>query len=81
MCFRAVVIAAETAVGAGGLGDGCGFAGEAIEHGRSACGGGGDGWGEGSEEFGVGLRWCDGCLDVFLLLLYDLQPARQWASW
>lgn len=69
-----------TAVGAGRLGDGCGFAGEAVEYWRSACGRGGDGGGEGSEEFGVGLWWRDGCFDVFLFLLYAFQPARQWAS-
>ena len=73
--------AAVTAVGTGGLGDGCGFAGEAIEDWRSACGRGRDGGGEGSKEFGVGLWWCDGCLHVLVFLLDDLQPARQWAPW
>lgn len=71
---------AETAVGTGGLADGCGFAGEAIEYGRPAGGRGRDGRGESSEEFGVGLRWCDGGLHVLILLLYDFQSARQWTS-
>ena len=33
----------ETAVGTGGLSDGCRFAGDAVKHGRSACGRGRDG--------------------------------------
>ena len=73
--------AAETAVGAGGLGDGCRFAGDAVKDWRSAGGRGGDGRREGSEEFGVGLWWGDGGLDVLVFLLDYLQPARQWASW
>lgn len=72
--------AAGTAVGTGGLTDGGGFAREAVENRRSACGRGRDSGGEGSEEFGVGLRRCDGCLHVLVFLLYDIQPARQWAS-
>lgn len=64
--------AAETAVGTGGLSNGCGFTGEAVEDWRSACGRSGDGRREGSEEFGVGLWWCDGGLNVLLFLLYYL---------
>lgn len=73
--------AAETAVGAGGLGEGCGFAGDAVEDWRSACGRSGDGRGKSSEEFGVGVRWGDRRLDVLLFLLYYLQPTGQWAPW
>lgn len=73
--------AAGTAVGTGGLSDWGGLAREAVENWRPACGRGRDSRGEGSEEFRVGLRWCDGCLHVLVFLLYDLQPARQWASW
>lgn len=72
--------AARTAAGTGGLSDGSGFARGAVEDWRSARGRGRDSRGEGSEEFGVGLRWCDGCLHVLVLLLDDLQPARQRAS-
>ena len=66
---------AEAAVGTGRLSDGCGFAREAVEDWGSARGRGRDGRGEGPEEFGVGLWWCDGCLHVLVFLLYDLQPA------
>ena len=68
--------AARTAAGTRGLGDGCGFARNAVEDWRSTRRRGGDGRGEGSEEFGVGCWWCDGCLDVLFFLLDDLEPAR-----
>ena len=64
--------AAETAVGAGRLSNGCGFTGEAVEDWRSAGGRCGDGRREGSEEFGVGLWWRDGGLHVVFFLLYSL---------
>lgn len=68
--------AAGTAAGTGGLGDGRGFAGDAVEDWRSAGRRGGDGRGEGPKELGVGCWWCDGCLNVLFFLLDDVQPAR-----
>ena len=81
MCLRRVIAAAETAVGTRRLGNRGRFAGDAVEDWRSASRRGGDGRREGSEEFGVGLWWRNGCLDVLLFLLDDVESTWQWASW
>ncbi len=72
---------AGTATSTRRLSDGCGFARDAVEDWRSACGRGRDGRREGSEEFGVGLWWCDGSFHILVFLLYELEPTGQWASW